>query len=821
LTPIMGATLYTLIAGRPPFIGTGALEVIEKVANEEPEPLPVRIPADLRIIVSKCLEKSPESRYESARALSEDLQRFLDGEPILARPVGVLRKLARIVRKHPVAAATLATAVIGLATLLMVVRWSQRRANEQANIARDFGQEVERIEAAVRYQNLLPRHDVRDGRAKVRERMRAIESRIDTLGALAEGPGGWALGRAHLAFHEYAAARAAFERAWNTGYHESTVAAGLGRAYGELYRTELAATALIAGKKARQARRAEIERDLRDLALHWLELGRQADDDTGMTDALAAFYRNENDNAVARARIALQRTPWLYEAAQLEGSIRFSEGLASYERGDNDAARAKWEQAGEAIMRARSIAGSDPSLYDDECQRRSNVVFAQIEARSITMDSFSEAQAECDSALLVDPDHVVPYVQKARQYWYVANQEASRGKDPTEGAQQAIRLAESALRIEPLQPVALEVISNSYGDIADYQAAHGGDPRSALGHGIEAAEKVLSVHKDAVPYNSLAALWESRVDYEAGHGIDPSQSIARTRGYLHQAIDLNPKYHQAYNNLGILENNAASWELRNGRDPRSHVAQAVTAFSKALEINPSMSSTDTNLAAALSYQASYELAAGVDPHTTVDRAVDACKRSLAKDPSLFAAWDNLAGVLATDADYQLRHGRDASAVLVEARASASKALALDPTNFFAELKLAELSLLEARWGHRDFAMRNDALEQARAHASRSFALDETCVDCAIALGTVERWAATFESGAAKRRDLALKGLDHVERALKLDATRPSALALKAALRMLSGDSAGRTELDATLRLDALLEHDYDDLRLDPASASPR
>jgi serine/threonine-protein kinase len=142
----LGAILYELLTGRPPFRAATAAETLRQVVAQDPVPpsrLNAAVPRDPETICLKCLEKDPQRRYASAAALAEDLQRFQRDEPIVARPVGPLERVLRWTRRHPTGAALVATALalVGLASGGGV--WLvQQRAERRAELRNEVGTAV-------------------------------------------------------------------------------------------------------------------------------------------------------------------------------------------------------------------------------------------------------------------------------------------------------------------------------------------------------------------------------------------------------------------------------------------------------------------------------------------------------------------------------------------------------------------------------------------------------------------------------------------------------------------------------------------------------
>jgi serine/threonine-protein kinase len=133
----LGVLLYEMLTGRPPFRAHEPLETLRQVREEEPimpRRLRPKISRDLETICLKCLNKDPARRYPSAKQLCDDLERWLDGRPILARPAGRLERTVKWARRHPERA--LISALAAAAALLLVVAYGWQLWSENARYAR-------------------------------------------------------------------------------------------------------------------------------------------------------------------------------------------------------------------------------------------------------------------------------------------------------------------------------------------------------------------------------------------------------------------------------------------------------------------------------------------------------------------------------------------------------------------------------------------------------------------------------------------------------------------------------------------------------------
>ncbi|QDV39162.1 tetratricopeptide repeat protein [Tautonia plasticadhaerens] len=133
----LGATLYELLTLRPAISGDDHQQIFRMIAEGEPAPirrLNPAVPSDLATIVAKAMARDPSDRYETALQLSEDLGRFLDGRPIVARPVGPLSRAWRWCRRRPLQAGLVGSLVVALAVGFAGVTWGWREAVRQKRL---------------------------------------------------------------------------------------------------------------------------------------------------------------------------------------------------------------------------------------------------------------------------------------------------------------------------------------------------------------------------------------------------------------------------------------------------------------------------------------------------------------------------------------------------------------------------------------------------------------------------------------------------------------------------------------------------------------
>jgi predicted Ser/Thr protein kinase/tetratricopeptide (TPR) repeat protein len=445
----LGVTLYELLSGKYPFPGESSVEIIMRLVSEEPPQLnkiESTVPRDLNTIVMKCLEKDPSRRYESARALADDLQRFLDDEPIKAKQAGYFYRTFRLIRKHKTLSAVIFAAVLIIFILAGVGLKIYMDSKEMAELSRRFGQKIEEFESIMRFAHMRPLHNTVEEKNIVKQRIKEIIKETEYIGSTAEGPAYYVLGRGFLSLGDLTKARAYLEKAWRNNYRDADVAHTLGLVLGQLYQGELEELEGIEEKKLYAQRQREIVKKYRLPALDFLELSQGDNLETPQyIEGLMAFYEDRYNKALKYTRNAYAESPWLYEAHRLEGDIYLKLAKYLWRRGEVQRSLTYYEQAEEAYNQSVSIARSDALGYGGLAAARAGMLSCFVETGKPPTPVMGRLEDAWDCASKADPDYTALYIPMANAHLVMGEYQMLTGTDPTgslDGAAAFLRKAE-------------------------------------------------------------------------------------------------------------------------------------------------------------------------------------------------------------------------------------------------------------------------------------------------------------------------------------------------------------------------------------------
>jgi serine/threonine-protein kinase len=499
----LGATLYELLTGSTPFPAASMAAALARVIHDDPpapRSLVPSLPRDLETIALKCLAKDPAQRYPSARALTADLGRYFDGQPILGRCPSLWQRLRlRLRSRHKRAPLIIACSIVLELTLvsLGVHAWIASRSEraltvERTRLAEQLGREATEIEGHLRLANQQPLHDTRPDRERVRGRMRAIAAIPHDLGDLGDAIVHDALGRGHLALHEWREAADELGRAKAAGLETPELHAALGRALGGLYHGLLEAAHHSDDKAWLADRQLELVQQYLTPALAELAQSRTAGEDAGLLDALLALDRREFAVAEQRALAVVQRSPGLSEARKLAGDAAYGAAVEAFDHGDHNAARPGLERAAELYAEASEVARSDASVYEAAAETWLQLAALDVHQGRSPRDSIEHALDAVDRALRSDPNEGPAYTTKA--FILLREYQTSSLHDRDDQRPLLDRIAQAAARAVELNPgcaSAWRALGKAHLHRGVYETSHGGRGAPWWNRALDALGKAL------------------------------------------------------------------------------------------------------------------------------------------------------------------------------------------------------------------------------------------------------------------------------------------------------------------------------------------
>ncbi|MCC6556208.1 MAG: protein kinase [Polyangiaceae bacterium] len=803
----LGATLYDLLTGAPPFVDESAVNVLLKVLLHEPAPLRSKdpsIPQALETIVGKCLNKEPHQRYATAAELAEDLDRFLNRERVLARRLSLPARLYwRGKRNKPLAFAVIALVVsllafagYGVRTAIVDAR-NEAIARRRAELAERLGQAVKELEWLVRSAYLVPLHDTGPEKAAVRARMAQIEAEMRSFGDIARGLDHYALGRGHLALEEWDRARVHLDRAEAHGVREPELDYALGRVLGELYSRALDDARRSGDRSYFEERRQEIEREYLQPALAHLERCRGLEGvPASYLEGLIHFYHRRYDEALQSARDARGKSSWLYEAEKLQGDVFMARALDGKDRGDGDGAERDFDQAVAHYDRAAEIGRSDHQLHEALAEAWIRQEELDIHRGRDPGPKLERALSAADKALIAAPAESHAYTKKAFAYHFQARYAEGHGarREEIERLRRAqIDAGERAIALHPEDAYAHEITGLAYTKLAERAFDLGQPVEPLLSQAYAHLEEAIRINpRFPWAYNDYGlALGISGASIRQRNG-DARSTLQRAIDTTRKAIEIDDRYLIAYNNTSIWLTELAQWEADHGEDPERALLEAVQMADQVLRINDKHLLAYGNAGLAFARIAAYRLDAGEDGREPARQAIDRFEALLGIDRSLVLAQRELARAYRLLASHERARGLDPRRSLDEGFRALAQCYRVDPGD--AECKSVEAELLaeQGEWERQQGQRSSATLEQAQRlslEVTRRLP-DRGDLWLALAQICLQRAEAMLASGRSPlpAGPVVEEGLRGIEQALKRAPGLPRALAIEGALYLLEAES---------------------------------
>jgi eukaryotic-like serine/threonine-protein kinase len=805
----LGVILYELLTGHSPYVlkNRSALDIARTITETQPQlpssivttsDLRRRLRGDLDNIVLMAMRKEPERRYQYVDQLSEDIRRHIQGLPIIAHKDTFMYRSAKFIRRNKIALSIGFITLLSFAITASIIQW---RADQKAKLFQEFGQEVTRIESIMRYAYLLPLHDIQQDKEQVLERLKYIESRMQSLGSVAYGPGYYSLGRGFISLHRYQDAYDNLILAWNKyDNHDPAVANALGLSLAMLYREKLQQAEGLYKKDQLEQRKKVLEKQYRDPALIFVKKGSGSagSEPPEYVDALFAFLGKKYFDAHQKAEYAAKKISWLYEAKLLSGDSLREIGTEQGLLGKADSAYEYYAKAKASYLEAAKKGQSNPQIFEGLCSIQLVLQSLILDQKGTVPDEVpEEGVAYCEKALMADAKDINANLLATRIYDLWINDQSVYGKDYTKSAQQGEKYAHAALKIDPESGLAYRALGSLYQAIGQSALYRGKDPTKYLDFANNNYEKALIRIPEDENLNTLMGNnLLDRARYESSHGKDPRPTLQKAMKFLEKAIEKNPNYFKNYSNLGLVYYARTEYETRIGVDITPTVEKAIKLFKKCIEMNPNYENVYEYAGVAYLSMSDAQRDLGKDPVPPLDESIAAYEKSLLLAPKEAFSYAGLGIAHMKKAHFLQQSGKDPASEIMLSRDAFNKSIQINDQIVVTYGFFAQTELVAAR----DAIARGKSPEIYLKEAERLLHLaskvSPECAECLWALAGVHQLRAEYfilkKKSAEKEIEL---GIDAADQALKQDSVLPDVHAIRGELFLLRARTL--SGLDAT------------------------
>ncbi len=730
----LGAAFYAILSGQAPYQGN-TQEILGQIKNKDPVPLRKinpKLPIDIETIVQKCLEKEIVRRYPSARALAEDLHRYLAGEPIQARRTHKIYRLMKKLRKNKGWLASLIIiSMISLGFLTFFI-WHQWEAGRQARLADEFSQEIKNIENMLWYMYYSPLHDIRPEKEAIKEKIGQIARRMQQEGKLAFGPGHYALGRGYLALGEYEQAQKNLELAWEKyKYRLPHISYSLGITLTMLHKRELIQAEMFEPEQIRELKKKKSETLYLARALELISKGKKAAPEPWeYVEALIDYLTQKNDLALEKLNLLSERMPWFYEARLLRGSIFVHIGNEKRSKGDLEGAFFYYQKARNEYLSVLDKIESNPEIYRSIAEIEMQEMTAKIFLAELSpQESFNRAQKAIEDAFIAEPFSPETLNLKSLLHWRWAEYQLYKGEAPLDSLKTSIEAAQEALKIDPKNSTSYENLGSSYLILGAYEKSVGQNSLPSFLQAIDYFQKTVDINpRDIIALNNLGLTYWNLGLYEKSTGRKAKDSFLKGIRVIEKAIEIDPQNSFSYNTLGNLWLDLAHYEISINANPINSIQKAIGVYGKAVKINPSYFIAINNLGESYLLKAEYEFQHALSPEDSLHQAGYWSDLSLKIKPDFF--WANLTRgrIYTAMAEWIWKNGKSPQIYFAKARHVLERGIKINPKNAETFLAMGKNYRLWADWLSQNKSYFEETLQQAENYLEKALRIDSTLAE---------------------------------------------------------------------------------------------
>ena len=828
----LGATLYDLLAGEPPFQDETVVNIILKVLNDTPRPLRSYNPdiaEAIEVVVNKCLNKEAEQRYPTALALAEDLERYLSTQRVSARRLSLSYRIRYFARRNRGLSALavalflslMSLGAFGIYTHAVNLR-KERLAQQQAELQKRLGQEITTMEWMLRSARQLPLHDLGREKVIIRARMTQLESEMAGYGEVGRGLAHYALGRGHMALHEYSQALVLLQQAVKEGNEGAEVQYALGFVLGKHFEQAMYEARLSGGGDWAQKQLKEIEPKYLAPAIAALQRSRAMKSDTpSYLEALIAYYKRDYPTALKQAAIALQKVPWLYEASKLAGDVHLERALQARDGGRNEEAEQEFTAAVSSFTDAASVGQSDGEVYEGLAEAWVRQIEMATSRGQRAEAAYAAALAASTKIATAEPESISGPLKRAIATM-MTMAVSSTGLSSQEGVRQCLSSVAAVLQKEPGHPYARDTAAGCYCRAAEDASARGENPEPFFREALKMLEPAVSKFPQFLwGLNDLGNIYQTYGVYLRLTGQPTARDyLDKSIQYLMAAEALDSTYLKAPPNLlGALSEIVLL--AKSAKDLQSILKQADENFATCQKISLTSTQCYNNYVQIYARAARRIFRSGKDPQVPIDRALTnlVVMRKLGGIYIDAEQSDALARLV--DSASRVRRNQDPTPALTELQAALLRCFALATQDAMCRTIAAEAAWVIADWRTQQKKPFISLLTEALAKAKLATQSPETYPDAWQVLAETNRRLALTEAAlpAAQEQHLAA-GIAAVEKVFAINPNHALGWATKGALELdrahsLKVPAARRaaaqsavTALERALQNDPFLAYDY-------------